>query len=162
MRVCYAIFFAAALLACQEPQSPAFMGPEVDALRARHGDFAEALAAKQATATAEFYDRGSAIYEPLIVLGRPHVSMELTNESLFADPNGSIQFLHTEFETSGTLAVSRGECIVTRTDPRSGHAAQMRGYCMTSWRRGEDDQWRVAWESRNVAPSNAHSEDVSR
>lgn len=153
MRVLGAVLCAAALLACEEQQSPAFMGPDVDALRTRHGALAEALAGKDSGAAAEFYDRGNAIYEPLFVRGRPHVGIELTNESLFADPNGSIQFLHTEFETSGTLAVSRGECIVIRTDPSSGDAIEMHGYCMTSWRRGEDNLWRVAWESRNVAPA---------
>lgn len=151
MRVGLALVCVMLAAACQEQRQPVFMGAEVDALRAQHSALGQALQSKDIAAVRAFYDLSSLIYQPVFADGVPHVGVELSNQSLFDDPNGAIEFLHTEFEISGTLAVSRGECTLSRTNTDTDEIVQMRGYCMTSWRRGEDGIWRVAWESRNVA-----------
>lgn len=144
---------SAALASCGEsPDIRIFTGPDVDAVRARHTALVAALNKKDAAAVAAFYDMSSLIFEPAQHDGRIDVDVRLNNDALLKDPLSAVIANYAEIEVSGDLAVSQGECIITKTDPDTHQARAWLGACMQSWRRLKDGVWRVGWESRNVLP----------
>ncbi|MEJ0060755.1 MAG: hypothetical protein WDM79_14775 [Terricaulis sp.] len=141
------------LAACApEPRGPRAIGPDVEAVRARHVAYGEALAARDATATADFCATCQILDVEEDEAG-PYVKVSLGNASLVADAGSAVTFGYADVQLSGDLAVSSSECSVTRTSPRTQRAILRRGYCTIVWQRREDEVWRIHSESRNVSDS---------
>jgi len=132
-----------------EPRGPHSTGPDVEAVRARQVAYGEALAARDSTSIADFCATCD-IFDVEEDEAGPYVKISLGNSSLLEDDSGAIEFGYAEVQVSGDLAVSTGECTVTRTSPRTQRAVLRRGYCTIIWSRSDDAIWRVMSERRNV------------
>jgi hypothetical protein len=142
-----------ALTGCDPaPRGPAVMGPDVEAVRARHTAYGEALKRRDAAAASDICN-ACLITEAQEDGYGTFIKSDLGNGSLIADPNGAIVLGYVNVESSGDLAVSYGECTVTRTSPTTHQPVLRRGYCLTSWHRRDDGVWRIRFESRNVHDS---------
>lgn len=141
---------AVLLVSCSaEWRGPRSTGPDVEAVRARQAAYGEALAARDPASIADFCT-SCEIFDVEEDEAGPHVKVSLGNASLVEDASGAIEFGYAEVQLSGDLAVSTGECAVTRTSPRTQRAVLRRGYCTIVWSRSEDAVWRVSAERRLV------------
>jgi hypothetical protein len=148
-----AVIATVVLASCGQPhRGPAVTGAEVEAVRARHVAYGEARKHRNTARTNDFCNL-CLIMEPQEDDHGVFVKTDLGNGSLIADANGAIEFGTADVETSGDLAVSSGECSVTRTSPTTHRPVLRRGYCVVSWHRRHDGVWRIRHESRNLRES---------
>ena len=142
--VCCALAFSACT---QQPRAPIISGPDVEAVRARDAALNAAIQHRDARAAAGFYALDGRIVERTPTVRTP-IGPEASYAALFADDQSSMQLsvIEVEVAASRDLAVSVGECVIVRH--QEGPVRSLHDECIKSWRRGQDDVWRIVTEAR--------------
>ncbi|MEJ0058206.1 MAG: DUF4440 domain-containing protein [Terricaulis sp.] len=148
MRALAVVLAVLALCGCQQNAGPIYDGPDVEAIRAADASLNAAIERRDLAAAVAHYDMSSLITEWLRV-DEQRIGASGSYEQLFSDPNSALVFdvIDVEVSRSADLAVSGGECSVTRTNPATSQPESYRGHCMKSWRR-VDGAWLIAREMR--------------
>jgi ketosteroid isomerase-like protein len=137
--------------ACGGPteRRPIYEGPDVDAIRAAEVGINAAIEQRDLDAVLRRYEPAGLITEYLRV-DEHGIGPEGGYRQFLGDPNSALSYgySHVEVARSGDMAVSDGECTITRTNPVTSHGETYIGACMKLWRRSETGDWLIAREMR--------------
>lgn len=146
IRSIFAMGLAAALLAgCDSAQGPADTAAIEQQILAKEEQWNRAYAERDAEALAGFFADDAAMAMPGEQLVRGKESIRKATEAFAKDPNLSVSFRanRVQVASSGDLAYTRGQYMLTSTDPATNQPDTTRGYYLTVWQRQEDDSWKV-------------------
>lgn len=104
-----------------------------------------AYAQRDAEALVGFFADDAAMASPGEQLVRGKESIRQAVESFARDPNLSVAFRANRVQVaeSGDLAYSRGQYMLTSTDPSTNQPESSRGYYLTVWKRQADGSWKA-------------------
>lgn len=104
-----------------------------------------AYAQRDAEALSGFYADDAAMAAPGEQLVRGKDSVSQANQALASDPNLQLTFRANRVQVaeSGDLAYSRGQYMLTATDPATRQAQSSRGYYLTVWQKQGDGDWKA-------------------
>lgn len=104
-----------------------------------------AFAERDAEALAGFFADDAAMANPGEQLVRGKQSIREAVEAFAEDPNLNVSFRanRVQVATSGDLAYSRGQYMLTSTDPGTNQPESSRGYYLTVWQKQADGSWKA-------------------
>jgi uncharacterized protein (TIGR02246 family) len=147
----------AALLACQQPATPAAPGGLTDADRAAidslHTAFAAAAVAGDFAKVASMYTEDASVMAPNqpVATGRMAIQQAL---SAFP-PLGEMKLIAHDVNGSGDLAAVRGTYALLMAPPGSPAISDTGSY-VELWKKQADGKWLMAWDiwnSHKAAPT---------
>lgn len=137
---------AAALLAgCGSgPQKETSAAAE-QAILAQEEDWNAAYAKRDAQALAAFFAEDAAMAAPGSQLVRGKDSVRQATAAMAQDPNLKLSFRANRVQVarSGDLAYSRGQYMLTMTNPETKQPESSRGYYLTVWQKQPDGEWKA-------------------
>jgi uncharacterized protein (TIGR02246 family) len=133
-----------ALAGCDTPDKPDSAAIEQQIL-AKEEEWNRAYAQRDAEALAGFYADDAAMANPGEQLVRGKESIQKATEAFAKDPNLNVTFRanRVQVASSGDLAYTRGQYMLTSTDASTNQPESTRGYYLTVWQRQADDSWKV-------------------
>lgn len=137
---------AAALLAgCDSAPQQADTAAIEQQILAKEEEWNRAYAQRDAEALAGFFADDAAMASPGDQLVRGKESIREAVESLAQDPNLNVTFRanRAQVAASGDLAYTRGQYMLTATNPATNRPESSRGYYLTVWQRQADGSWRA-------------------
>jgi len=141
-----ALFCAAlALTACDRQPAKQDSAAIEQQILAQEEAWNRAYAARDAEALAGFFADDAAMASPGEQLVRGKDGIRQSNEAFASDSNLSVTFRANRVQVaqSGDLAYSRGQYMMTMTDPASGQPRSTRGYYLTVWQKQADGSWKA-------------------
>ena len=137
---------AAALLAgCGSgPQKQTSAAAE-QAILAQEEAWNAAYAKRDAEALANFFADDAAMASPGSQLVRGKDGVRQATGALTSDPNLKLSFRANRVQVAeaGDLAYSRGQYMLTMTNPETKQAESSRGYYLTVWQKQSDGSWKA-------------------
>jgi len=112
---------------------------------AREEQWNRAYAQRDAEALAGFFADDAAMASPGEQLVRGRDSIRQAVQAFARDPNLNVTFRanRVQVANSGDLAYSRGQYMLTSTDPATDQPVSSRGYYLTVWKKQEDGSWKA-------------------
>lgn len=104
-----------------------------------------AFAKRDAEALAGFFADDAAMASPGEQLVRGKQSIREAVDAFADDPNLNVSFRANRVQVarSGDLAYSRGQYMLTSTDPATNQPESSRGYYLTVWQKQADGSWKA-------------------
>ena len=104
-----------------------------------------AFAQRDGEAMAAMFADDAAMAAPGAQLVRGMDDIRETTAEIAGDPNLNVSFRANRVEVaeSGDLAYSRGQYLMTATNPQSKQPESSRGYYLTVWKRQQDGSWKA-------------------
>lgn len=137
---------AAALLAgCDTAPEKADTAAIEQQILAKEEEWNRAFANRDPEALASFFADDAAMAQPGEQLVRGKESIRKATEAFVQDPNLTVTFRANRVEVarSGDLAYTRGQYMLTSTDPSTNQPESSRGYYLTVWKKQPDDSWKA-------------------
>lgn len=122
---------------------------------AKEEEWNRAYATRDAGALAGFFADDAAMAAPGEQLVRGKDSVRQATETLARDPNLKLSFRANRVQVagSGDLAYSRGQYMLTMTDPRTRQPQSSRGYYLTVWQKQADGSWKAVEDFITPGPA---------
>lgn len=155
-RTGFAIALASAVLAgcASAPEKPSEEEVRQQIL-AQEQAWQDAFAKRDGEALAGFFDDEAAIASPgqQLVRGKDSIREEMTR--MAADENLQVTFKANKVGVaeSRDLAYSRGQFLLTATDPGTKQPQSSQGYYLTVWKRQPDGAWKAIEDFITPGPS---------
>lgn len=146
VRSILAMGLAAALLAgCNSAPEPADTAAIEQQILAKEEEWNRAYAERDSEALAGFFADDAAMANPGEQLVRGKESIRKATEAFSKDPNLNVTFRANRVQVagSGDLAYTRGQYMLTSTNPSTNQPESTRGYYLTVWQKQADDSWKV-------------------
>ncbi|MGI8705628.1 MAG: YybH family protein [Sphingomicrobium sp.] len=146
VRSILAMGLAAALLAgCDSAPEPADPAALEQQILAKEEEWNRAFERRDADALAGFFADDAAMAQPGEQLVRGKESIRKATEVFAEDPNLNVTFRANRVQVagSGDLAYTRGQYMLTSTNPSTDQPQSTRGYYLTVWQKQPDDSWKV-------------------
>ena len=104
-----------------------------------------AFAQRDAEALAGFFADDAAMASPGEQLVRGKQSIREAVDAFAEDPNLNVSFRANRVQVakSGDLAYTRGQYMLTSTDPATNQPESSRGYYLTVWQKQSDGSWKA-------------------
>lgn len=104
-----------------------------------------AYAQRDAEALAGFFADDAAMASPGEQLVRGKDSIRQAVQAFAEDPNLNVSFKanRVQVATSGDLAYTRGQYMLTSTNPATDQPESNRGYYLTVWKKQSDGSWKA-------------------
>jgi uncharacterized protein (TIGR02246 family) len=133
-----------ALPGCDRNEKPNTAEIEQQIL-AREEQWNRAFARRDAEALAGFFADDAAMASPGEQLVRGKQSIREAVDAFAEDPNLNVSFRtnRVQVASSGDLAYSRGQYMLTSTDPATNQPESSRGYYLTVWQKQSDGSWKA-------------------
>ncbi len=114
-----------------------------------------AYAARDGEALAGFYANDAALAAPGEQLVRGRDALREATAGIVKDPNLSMVFRANRIEVadSGDLAYTRGQFMMTITDPATKRPQSSRGYYLTVWQKQADGNWKAVEDFITPGPA---------
>ena len=105
----------------------------------------QAYAKRDGEALAGFFAEDAAMASPGEELVRGKASIREATEAFAKDPNLNVSFRANRVQVaqSGDLAYTRGQFMLTSTDPSTNQPQSSRGYYLTVWQKQADGSWKA-------------------
>lgn len=121
---------------------------------AQEDAWAKAYAARDADAVAGFFAEDSALAAPGSQLLRGQDDIRKAANDMVSDENLNLSFRanRVEVSESGDLAYSRGQYLLTMTNPQTKQPESSRGYYLTVWKKQADGSWKAIEDFTTTGP----------
>lgn len=112
---------------------------------AREEQWNRTFAERDAEALAGFFADDAAMASPGEQLVRGKQSIREAVDAFAEDPNLNVSFRanRVQVAASGDLAYTRGQYMLTSTDPATNQPESSRGYYLTVWQKQSDGSWKA-------------------
>ena len=147
---------AVALLAgCDSGTQKADAGDAEQQILAQEEAWNRAYAQRDGEALAGFYADDAAVASPGDQLVRGKDSIRQGALETAKDPNLQISFRANKVQvaSSGDLGYTRGQYMMTSTNPGTNAPESTRGYYLTVWQKQGDGQWKVVEDFITPGPA---------
>lgn len=136
---------AAMVAACQPATQKADTSAIEQEILAQEEAWNRAYANRDAEALAGFLADDAAMASPGEQLIRGKDSIREATQAYAQDPNLSLTFRANRIQVaeSGDLAYTRGQYMLTTTDPATEQPESSRGHYLTVWQRQADGSWKA-------------------
>lgn len=133
-----------AMPACDTNETPNTAEIEQKIL-AQEEQWNRAFAKRDAEALAGFFADDAAMASPGEQLVRGKQSIREAVDAFAEDPNLNVSFRANRVQVarSGDLAYSRGQYMLTSTNPATNQPESSRGYYLTVWQKQADGSWKA-------------------
>lgn len=139
------VFVAMLVMAsCDTAEKPNTVEIEQQIL-AQEEQWNRAFAQRDAEALAGFFADDAAMASPGEQLVRGKESIREAVGAFAEDPNLNVSFRANRVQVaeSGDLAYTRGQYMLTSTDPSTNQPESSRGYYLTVWKKQADGSWKA-------------------
>ena len=125
------------------------------AILAKEEAWNAAYAKRDAEALAGFFADDAAMAAPGSQLVRGKDSVREANAAMAKDPNLKLSFRANRVQVaqSGDLAYSRGQYMLTMTNPQTKQPESSRGYYLTVWQKQADGDWKAVEDFITPGPA---------
>jgi len=115
----------------------------------------EAYAKRDSEALAGFFAEDAAMAYPGAQLVRGQDKIRETSAEFANDENLNVSFKANRVEVaeSGELAYSRGQYLMTATNPQTNQPESTQGYYLTVWKRQPDGTWKAVEDFVTPGPA---------
>lgn len=136
---------ALALSACNESPERVDREAAKQQILAREEAWNQAYADRDADALSGFYADDAAIAAPGEQLVRGREAVNTATSEMATDPNLQLSFRanRVQVSESGDVGYTRGQYLMTATDPGTNQPQSSQGYYLTVWQRQEDGSWKA-------------------
>ena len=151
-----AIFLGAlALAACNQAAPKVDTAAIEQQILAQEEAWNAAYAKRDAEALAGFFADDAAMAAPGEQLVRGKDAIRQANASFAQDSNLSVTFRANRVQVadSGDLAYTRGQYMMTMTDPATKQPQSSRGYYLTVWEKQADGSWKAVEDFITPGPA---------
>lgn len=146
---------AALLSACDAAPKNADTAAIEQQILAKEEEWNRAYAQRNAEALAGFFADDAAMAAPGEQLIRGKDNVRQATAAMASDPNLKLSFRANRVQVagSGDLAYSRGQYMLTATDPKSKQPQSSRGYYLTVWQKQGDGNWKAVEDFITPGPA---------
>lgn len=136
---------AAFLAGCQSEAQQADAAAIEQEILGREDQWNRAYAERNAEALANFFTDDAAMAMPGQQLVRGKEAISEATAEVAKDPNLKLTFRanRVQVASSGDLAYSRGQYMLTMTNPATRQPQSSQGYYLTVWKKQEDGSWKA-------------------
>lgn len=149
--------------ACQQEQATTNVEAEKQKILQQEDNWNQAYASRDGEALARFYADDAALASPGEQLVRGKDSVRETMSRMAEDENLRLSFRANRVHVaeSGDLGYTRGQFMMTATDPATNQPQTTRGYYLTVWQKQDDGSWKAVEDFITPGPQMQAAERAS-